>query len=76
MSTVIDRFLPVHTRYVTKEEEREKQETVKDVQKRKVARDLDIEVDRTSTTRCAGASCNETNLYNQGFDDDLLFGKK
>lgn len=76
MSAVSDRFLPVHTRYVTKEEEREKQETAKEPHHaRKVARDLDIEVDSTSTARCVGAACNESNLYSQGFDDDLLFGK-
>ena len=37
MSTVIDRFLPVHTRYTTKEEEREKQQKVEEAQKRRKA---------------------------------------
>jgi len=75
MSTVIDRFLPVHTRYTTKEEEREKQHKAEETQKRKPARHVDIEVDSTSTARCAGALCNQDNLYSQSFGDDLLFGK-
>lgn len=76
MSTVIDRFLPVHTRYTTKEEEREKQQKVEETRKSKPSRRVDIEVDHTSATRCSGALCNQNNLYNQSFGDDLLFGKE
>ncbi len=76
MSTVIDRFLPVHTRYTTKEEEREKQQKVEETQKRKPARHVDIETDSTSVARCTGALCNQDNLYSQTFTDDLLFGKE
>ena len=72
MSTVFDRFLPVHTRYTTKEEERQKQDAHDSKKKLKVGRAVDVEVNGSSTARCGGEKCNNSSLYNADFDDSMF----
>ena len=67
------RYLATHTRYVTKEEEREKQQKMKDRIKHAAVPSKRRDNDVQTPALCHGNACDDS-LYSHDFQDKLVFG--